>query len=392
MLVVHNQYQHRGGEDIVVDSEVSLLRQHGHSVHVYGRHNSELAGISRAVAVRDTFWSVRTEAEVAARLKGSDFEVVHVHNTFPLISPSVYWTAAQANVPVVQSLHNFRLLCPQGMYLRDGNVCEQCAGRLPWRGVVHACYRSSVAQSAVLATMLATHRAMGTWRQKVARYIAFNEFCRRKFVAGGIPEGRLVVKPNFVDVGAGMGSTSEGVDSADRQGGLFVGRLSPEKGIAVLLDALVQSPSVSIDFAGEGPELARVKASPQARALGALRPDAVLRHMRVAAYLVMPSLCYENFPRTLVEAFACGLPVIASRLGAMAELVEDGRTGLLFTAGDARDLAEKLAWAETNPEAMRRMGRAAHAEYLEKYTPDRNYELLMSIYADAIRESARHGP
>lgn len=387
ILVVHNAYRQRGGEDAVVEAEVALLRSRGHSVQLYARDNDEIAPGNAVRTALGTVWSRRTVREVSAMLSGSAVDVVHAHNTFPLISPSLYWAAARAGVPVVQTLHNFRLSCPQGMYLRDGRVCEDCAGRLPWRGVVHRCYRGSAAQSGLLAGMLVTHRAIGTWQQQVTRYIALNEFCRQKFIAGGLPQRRIAVKPNFVDLRENPDGKARAREGGARQGGLFVGRLAPEKGVAVLVAAIDRIGGVVVEVAGDGPQRATVEASRFARALGALGPKLVLERMRTAAYLVLPSLWYENFPRTLVEAFACGLPVIASRLGSMVELVEEGRTGLLFEPGDAADLAEKIRWAESNPAALKRMGETARAEYLAKYTPERNYELLMAIYADAIEEA-----
>jgi glycosyltransferase involved in cell wall biosynthesis len=388
ILIVHNHYRQRGGEDAVVESEATLLRRFGHDVHVYSRHNDEIAAIGAARAARETIWSGRASGDVARILANGHFDIVHVHNTFPLISPSVYWAAGRAQVPVVQTLHNFRLLCPQGTFLRRGLVCEDCLGHVPWRGALHACYRGSSAQSSVLAAMLTYHRLAGTWNRRIARYVALSEFSRKKFVEGGLPEHVVRVKPNFVahvEVPPGL----QGARAANRQGGLFIGRLSGEKGITVLLKALDVAPDLVLDVVGDGPEFSRVSGHSGVRAHGLKPPDEVTSHLHRAAYLVLPSICYEQFPRTLVEAFASGLPVIASRLGPLPELVEDGRTGLLFRAGDASDLAAKLAWAEANPDAMRRMGESARAVYETCYTPERNHDLLMTIYDEAIEEGRR---
>lgn len=382
VLIAHNAYQQRGGEDSVVEAEVDLLRRHGHTVQLYSRHNDEIDALPRASLARQTFWSSRTVEEVSGLIQSFRPDVIHVHNTFPLISPALYWAAFRAGVPVVQTLHNFRLLCPQAMFLRAERVCEDCLGHLPWRGVARRCYRGSAAQTAVLAGMLAVHRGLGTWRNKVTRYIALNAFCRDKFIAGGLPAARLSIKPNFVDMPP--------VAGGPRRGGLFVGRLSPEKGLDVLLAALDRLAELSLPFIGSGLEQSRVGAHPSARMLGSKSQAAVLAAMREAAWLVMPSICYENFPRTLVEAFACGLPVIASRLGAMANLIEDGRTGLLFTPGDVADLARKMAWAEAHPDEMRAMGEHARREYEAKYTPEINYRQLLAIYAEAISEERHH--
>ena len=300
--------------------------------------------------------------------------VVHVHNTFPLLSPAIYWAAANAQVPVVQTLHNFRLLCAQATFLREGEVCEDCLGKLPWRGVLRKCYRNSTVQSAALVAMLGLHRTIGTYRHKVNRYIALSQFSKHKFVEGGLPAQKISVKPNFVDTGP--------AGKVLRVGGLYVGRLSPEKGLHVLVAALRALPHLTLNVIGTGPQLPLLRGNSQIRLLGQQDSESVLRKMCESAFLVMPSIGYEQFPRTLVEAFACGLPVIASRLGPLAELVEDGQTGLLFEPGSTRDLAEKIGFAASKPSVMREMGRNARAEYEAKYTPQRNYQQLMEIYSD----------
>lgn len=381
VLIAHNAYQQRGGEDAVADAEAELLRHYGHGVERYGRHNDEIAGIAPHVLARQTLWSERTTEELGSLLRAWRPDILHVHNTFPLISPSLYWAASAAGVPVVQTLHNFRLLCPQAMFLRDGRICEDCLGRLPWRGVARRCYRDSATQTGVLAGMLAVHRALGTYSRKVSRFIALNGFCRDKFIQGGLPAGKIAVKPNFVAWDDGR--SDQGASGRDA-GFLFVGRLSAEKGVETLARACADLISVALRVAGTGPEAERLRGLAGVALLGALPGEAVRAEMDRALALVLPSICYENFPRTLVEAYACGLPVIASRLGAMAELVRDGETGLLFEPGNAEDLAAKMRWARANPEAMAAMGRAARAEYEAKYTPEINYRQLMAIYEAAI--------
>jgi glycosyltransferase involved in cell wall biosynthesis len=376
ILIAHNAYQQKGGEDGVVASEMALLKSRGIEVELYSRHNDDINGMSRLVLVAETVWSGRTETDLARRVAEFRPDVIHAHNTFPLISPSLYFAAHTAGVPVVQTLHNFRLFCPQAMLLREGKVCEDCLGRSPLRGVLRGCYRGSRVQSAVIGGMQVVHRALGSYRNKVTRYIALNEFCRDKFIEGGLPAERIVVKPNFVDISAGAGEM--------RQGGLFVGRLSAEKGVGILMRAMDQVPSCQLNVIGSGPEESLLGSRANVRRLGFLPREQIFGHMQQAAYLLMPSIWYENFPLTLVEAFASGLPVIASRLGAMAVLVEDGKTGLLFDPGSAEDLARKIVWAEANPQAMREMGKQARLEYESKYTSEQNFVRLMEIYAEAI--------
>lgn len=378
VLIAHNAYQQKGGEDSVVDAEMAMLRERGHDVRAYLRHNNELEHLSTLAAARQMFWSGRTRKELLQQLRDARPDVIHVHNTFPLISPSLYWAADEAGVPVVQTLHNFRLHCPQAMYLRDGVVCEDCLGKVPWRGALRGCYRGSKGQSAALAGMVTLHRAIGTWERKITRYIALNEFCRNKFIEGGLPAERVLVKPNFVDF--------EPPTDQPRSGFLFVGRLSSEKGVAVLVKALSLRGvnNVVVRVAGTGPEAPLLANVSGLEALGALNGEQVRTEMSAAVALVLPSIWYENFPRTLVEAMGCGLPVIASRIGALAELVEEGVTGLLFNPGDAADLAQKMAWVDSNPERVAEMGATARARYEERYTAGKNYEQLISIYREAI--------
>lgn len=376
ILIAHNSYQQRGGEDAVVEAEAELLRSRGHAVRLLVAHNDAIVRMPRSRLAARTFWSSETVRDFRQALVEFRPDILHVHNTFPLISPSIYWAAARAGVPVVQTLHNFRLLCPQAMLLREGHICEDCVGRLPWRGVVRRCYRGSAAQSGVLAGMISLHRALGTWGSKVDRYIALNEFCRRKFIEGGLPAQRIVVKPNFVDFPA--------PEAGAREGMLFVGRLAEEKGLSTLCAAARLAPDVAVRVAGTGPEAGLLQGIPSVAHLGALSAAEVREAMCRAQALVMPSLWYENFPRTLVEAFACALPVIASRIGALAELVEDGVTGLLFEPGDAADLAAKMKWAATHPDALMRMGQEARRRYLREFSPEVNYRRLTEIYAQVL--------
>lgn len=380
VLMVHNAYQQRGGEDSVVESEVALLRQHGHEVHVYERHNDEIGQTPKWRLAAQTLWSSRTVLDVQALIAGFKPDVMHVHNTMPLVSPSVYWAASKLGVPVVQTLHNFRLLCPQAMFVREGRVCEDCLGKVPWRGVLHKCYRDSGIQSAVMAGMLTTHRALGTFATKVDKFIALNEFCRAKMIEGGLDGDRICVKPNFVD-------WLPAPRWDQRLGGLYLGRLTPEKGVDVLLRALVHRPGQRLRVVGGGPMADAVAAAPGAAYLGFLPLTEIWGHLSTASYMVVPSVWYEGFPRTIVEAFASGVPVIASRLGSLAEVVSDGKTGLLFNPGDEQDLAAKLAWAESHPQDMIRMGRAARAEYEARYTPERNLLELTEIYRSVMAQS-----
>ncbi|MDP9159447.1 MAG: glycosyltransferase [Acidobacteriota bacterium] len=390
ILVAHNAYQQRGGEDAVFAAEAHLLAERGHDVVRYFRTNQELRSLtllnSIATAI-ETSWSSQSYRDLSRLLKREKPDIAHFHNTFPLISPSAYYACANAGVPVVQTLHNYRLLCPAATFFRDGKVCESCLGRnLPWPAVVHSCYRDSATASAALAGMLSMHNAFRTWKNKVDVFIALSEFARQKFIASGLPAECIVVKPNFLE--------DPGVKSAAGEYALYVGRLSEDKGIRVLLSAWkkLRHP-LPFKIAGTGPLCEEVKQEiehtplPQVDCVGLVFPSEVLTLMQNARFLVFPSLWFEGFPLTIAEAFACGVPVLASNLGAMAEIVEDGRTGLHFAVGDAADLAAKVEWAFSHPEAMQAMGLAARLEYETKYSPKQNYAQLLAIYQRAQHNS-----
>jgi len=378
ILIVHNRYRQRGGEDVVAESEAQLLRSRGHEVRVFEKTNSEVGGLRGAV---DAIWSRRARAELGVLLADFAPDVAHVHNVFHAISPAIYGAIAGRGVPIVQTLHNFRLYCIRGTFERDGAVCERCAGHSLWRGAMLKCYRNSYSASSLFAANLQLHRMLGSIEGNVHRFITLNEFCRRKFVECGIPDEKIDVKPNFTDI-------DDIDDCRPRPGGIYVGRMAVEKGVAVLAGALeVVAPDIFTTI-GDGPEAAVLRSAKGVNFVGPLARDAVIERMRSAEYLVMPSVWYETFGLVMIEAFACRLPVIASNMGAMAELVEHGRTGLLFEGGSSADLAEKMRWAQAHPQAMREMGAAARAEYERRFTSRRNYGMLMAVYKRALEGAA----
>jgi glycosyltransferase involved in cell wall biosynthesis len=388
ILVVHNGYQKHGGEDVVVEAEERLLRARGHCVVRYRRHNDEFRArgpLGIMAAGIEAVWSAAAARELAALLAKEKPDVVHFHNIFPLISPAAYYACAEAGVPVVQTLHNYRLLCPGAYFLRDGRVCEECLGRsVPWPGVAHGCYRESRAATAVVATMIAVHRGMNTWREKVGVYIALSEFARQKFIEGGLPGERIVVKPNFVD-------PDPGLKCGAGEYALYVGRLSAEKGLRVLLEAWGRLRGrIPLRIAGDGPlkeevaEKIKTKRLSRVELLGQLPPSEIVPLMQGARFLVLPSVCYENFPLAVAEAFACGLPLIASRLGSMAEIITDGETGMHVTPGNSAELAAKADWAWWNPGRLQELGKAGRQEYVSKYRPEQNYKRLMEIFERAV--------
>lgn len=371
-------------------SETALLETRGHEVRRHTEHNDAVSVLGQIDAARKTIWNPDSYRTLRSLFRDTQPKVAHFHNVFPLVSPSAYYAANAEGVAVVQTLHNFRLSCVNGLFFRAGHVCEDCLGKFaPWPGVLHACYRGSRAASAVVAGMLAYHEIRRTYHERVDVYIVLTEFAKHKFLEAGLPEEKVVVKPNFIDPDPGVGSGDGGY-------ALFVGRLSPEKGLNTLISAWrTGGRSLPLKIVGDGPTAAKVEqVSKEFEAitwLGHRTREEVLALMKRASVLVFPSEWYEGFPMTLVEAFAVGLPVVASRLGSMASLIEHGRTGLLFTPGNATELGDAVNWLLTHPNEAATMRKAARAEYEAKYTAEANYQQLMTIYERAIEVNrARH--
>ncbi|HEY4051209.1 MAG TPA: glycosyltransferase [Acidobacteriaceae bacterium] len=390
VLLVHNSYRQPGGEDQVVSAEAALLRSHGHEVLLYQASNANIR--PGLVALGQTVWNHQSFRALRALIQREQPNIVHVHNTFPVISPAALYAAAEERVPVVHTLHNYRLLCPAATFYRNGQVCEDCVhtqSLLP--AVRHACYRQSRLTTAAAVLSLSAHRAAHSWERHVAGYIALTEFARQKFVESGFDPAKLHVKPNFVGSDPGMGSGSGGY-------ALFVGRLTEEKGIATLLRAWKElGDGFQLEIIGEGPLSSEVEAArltmPNIRWHGWVPKEQVLARMQQAAMLIMPSEWYEGFPVTLVEAFATGLPALVSRIGSLASLVETGKTGLQFTPGNASEVACNVRLLFSQPELLKEMRRAAREEYEVKYTAGANYDMLCHVYALALGwQYQRSGP
>lgn len=382
VLIVHNRYQLAGGEDTVVASELALLEQNGWQARVWAV-SSDVIGSTWSkfkVAVQAPY-SRPARDELARIITKFAPMVVHIHNFFPLLSPSVYDACRAAGVAVVQTLHNYRTICPGALLARDGHPCEDCIGGSPYQAVLHGCYRDSRLGSLAVARMVDIHHRRGTWSHKVDRFIALSAFSKSKFVEAGFPRDRLVVKPNFAE-------DRRITASAARAGALYVGRLSSEKGIDTLLRAW-HGLEVPLRVVGDGAlrKLVENAAGSKIVALGAKTPADVAADMAQSAFLILPSHVYENFPLVIAEAFCQGLPVVASRIGALAEIVDDGTTGLLFSPGDAVDLETRVRWAHQHPEEMRIMGANARRVYEERYSPSVNFKQLANIYEAAIAQS-----
>jgi len=382
VLIIHNAYQQYGGEDAVVRLESELLIKNGDLVKLHIVSNDKIGGLwAKIITSIGVIFSWPAYQTTRKLIKAFSPDVVHVHNFFPLLSPAVFYACKKANVPVVLTLHNYRLFCPTALLMFKGKVTEKSLRAGPWWALRHRVYRESLVGTLLLCLMIDVHNRIGTWKSVVDRFIVLTDFARTKFSIAGLPSERLIVKPNFVD--------SPSLVDDIRDGFLFVGRISEEKGIDILLSASAllprgQEAKSIFRIAGDGPLAASVQANSCVCYLGKLNGEQVSIQMRKSQALLLPSVWYEGFPMVLVEAYANGLPVIASRIGALAELVEDGVTGLLFDPANPIELAEKILWAQQHPWELEQMGRAARQRYEERYTPDFNYLQLTAIYRETI--------
>jgi glycosyltransferase involved in cell wall biosynthesis len=382
ILCIHNRYQIRGGEEECYEAEVNLLRSRGHIVDTYEENNDSITTLGSFRTAIRTIWSGKSYQAIKLQLIDQTYDIVHVQNFFPLISPSIYYAAKDQGVPVIQTLHNYRLICPNAKFFRDNRVCEDCLSQsIPLSGLIHGCYRESRAASASVVAMIAIHRALQTWIKMVDRYIVLTEFAREKFIQGGIPAEKLVVKPNFVpDPGIGQG-----------RGGyaLYAGRLSSEKGIGLILSAWEQlGNKIPLIIIGDGPladQVAKVqKTVPGIEWLGRKPLEDVYALLKEASFLVFPSQWHEGLPRIIIESFAVGTPVVAANLGSMSNLIQPGHTGLHFQAGNTEDLIAKIEWLLSEPLQLSQMRQKARAEYESKYTAEQNYSQLLEIYTENL--------
>lgn len=383
ILQVHNYYQQAGGEDAIVENEGSLLESYGHDVVRYFINNDSICSIHKKIStVMNVHYSKQALRQFTDALEMHSPDVVHVHNFFPLLTPSIYDACFNARIAVVQSLHNFRTVCAGSYFMRSGKVCEKCINSSPYQAVRYRCYRKSFIGSWAVARMISYHKRIQTWSSKVDAFIVNTPFSKRKFIECGFPETKIHINPNFLWDTPGV---TNQVHKVQRSCGLFVGRLSTEKGVATLLEAWKDIPE-KLRIAGTGPMTEDVLNSglQNVEYLGRLDKNQILFEMDRALFLVVPSTWYEGFPMVIVEAFNRGLAVITSRLGNLAEIISEGKTGLFCEPGNANDLRQKIMWALNNSDKTLKMGQQARLEYEKLYSPHTNYSTLINIYNHAI--------
>jgi glycosyltransferase involved in cell wall biosynthesis len=383
ILLCHNYYRYRGGEDVSFEADIEMLRSFGHELELYTKHNDAINGHGRLALAKNTIWNSQSEREITEIIHRFRPDILHCNNIFPQISPSVYRAANQASLPVVQALRNYRLVCANGYLFRDGHICTDCVDR-PSRypALLHGCYRDSRLATAAVVSMQVVHGAIGTWKNRVDAYFTPSAFARELFIRNGINGNRIAVRTNFVHPDNGL---------SDGRGGyaLFIGRISPEKGLRVLLQAWQTLHSeLPLKIVGTGPDEEALRRefpnAPNVEWLGSHSSAEVLTLLADAKCLIMPSEWYETFGRTIAEALSRGTPVIASRLGAIAELVVDGETGFLFEPGNADALVATTKSLIANEDRYQEMRRAAYDSYKARFTREKSHEQLMAVYQTAL--------
>lgn len=395
ILLVHNYYGSAApsGENQVYRTEKALLVSRGHEVDELTRHSDRVRQQGVWGAVKAGFatpWNVFAYLQFRRMLDTFQPDVVHVHNTFPLISPAIFHAIGQRAASVL-TLHNYRLLCPAAIPTRDGEVCTDCIDRRSVKPALrHSCYRASRLATLPLAANVALHRVVGTWQLKVDAFITLSDFQRNLMTAGGLPARRIHVKPNFY---AGAPVV---VPFAQRPNYLvFVGRLGEEKGLRALIQAWQDwGPGAPVlQIIGDGPlrtTLQHQAAGLPVEFLGQVSAETAQAHIARARLLLLPSECFEGFPMVIREAFAFGTPAAVSNLGPLPDIVQDGKSGLVFEAGNPGNLLDAVRSAFQAPGLLERLGQGARSEFEKKYTEEANYQALMHIYESAINTSRGH--
>jgi glycosyltransferase involved in cell wall biosynthesis len=392
VLLIHNHYRPPSGENIVFQNEKSLLLEHGLDVVFYERSNFEIdrfTASQRLMLPLSFQWSSKAYSEVSDLIARTRPQIAHVHNTFPLISMSALAACKASNVPVVQTIHNYRFICPGALLQRGGKPCEQCIKTLPLKALFYRCYKNSFFQTAALSLQIATNKLLGRYHKYVSRYIALTQFAASRLIIGGIPGDKIDIKPNFLFSYPSSVPYGDKLLSNAEKFAIYVGYLIPEKGLWTLFAAWKQIEGLKLKVIGDGPMLGDLRRfasrhNLNIEFLGYLEHKHVLNIVRESLMQIIPSHCYENFPMTVLEGYAYGTPIIASRIGSLGEIIIDGRTGLLFEPGNSHDLVEKVYGILHDHELASKISHNARKVFEKKYTPQANIAILKSIYQKAL--------
>ncbi len=387
VLIIHNYYQSSGGERVAVEAQINLLKRHGHQVVLYARDNKEIQSynLTQKVAfVPNTIFSRKTNIELTTLVQKTRPDIIHVHNVFPLISPSVYSAMRDVGIPIVQTLHNFRFLCPNGLFFINGRNCERCKYGNTIHSIPRRCYRESYVLSALYAMSIGSHRHFGTFKS-IDRFIALTEFAAEKIIESGIaPRAKISILGNFIQI------PPIRIVEKRKPYVVYLGRLSSEKGIDVLIGAMDGLSDIELKIAGNGPQLKSLSELAEKRKLGHVHfigyveGKKKLKLLSEAQAIIVPSVCYENFPYTVLESMAIGTPIIASNIGGLSTIIEDHKSGLLFDVSDSDALRKLISYLRDNPSQIVEMGHYARSVVETNYTETPHYDRLMQIYNELL--------
>lgn len=405
IVIVHNQYKSRGGEETVFDLEYALLKENGNEIYPFLDDNKtlEMKGLFAKFALGlNTIWSLKAYRTFYHFLKKYKPDIIHVHNTFPKLSPSIYWAANKLQIPVVQTLHNYRFTCANGLLLRDQKPCEACVGKkVPLPALKYNCYRNSKSATAAIVGMQVVNRMIGTYKNKVNIYITLTEFFKTLMVRSGLPEEKIMVKPHFIPDPYELLDSQKTLNDMTSKGKsskqiVFVGRLAYEKGLDLLLDAWsrLATHDYNLVIIGQGPERAKLenqyKQFPNIIWRGFLERKEVLEEVYKSKFTVISSRTYETFSLVLIEAFALGVPAIVPNHAGFPEVRSSTETGILYSPGNVEDLHSALSQAiHIEDETWHTWSQQARQIYVQKYSPEVNYEHLLNIYEHAIQSKTK---
>jgi glycosyltransferase involved in cell wall biosynthesis len=393
ILIVHNEYQFRGGEATYVSAQIELLQNQGHKVHLLVKNNQELQQSSPFKLFKSALnsaWNPQAQIEIDRAIDSFAPDLLHAHNFFPLWSPAIHHIAQKRDIPTIQHLHNYRLGCLNSCLFRNNQICELCVGKNPWRGVLYQCYRNSFLASGAVWYMLTVNRWRNTWIKDVSMFLTPSHFSAQKLIEIGLPAEKMRVLPNFVSDPLANPVPSPTLNAPPTF--LFVGRLSAEKGIMHLLQAwsLLSQPEWRLQIVGDGlllPDIQQFiqeKSLTNVQLLGRKPKSEVQTLMQNALAVLVPSICYETFGLSVIEGWANGKPVLASDIGALRELIADGVNGWRIPPYDRQAWVDRLRWCGEHLSELALMGRNGRSSYLAKYTPAKHYEQLINVYRSLV--------
>lgn len=382
ILQVHNKYKKRGGEETVVEQERNILIEHGHEVIQYIRDSSSSDQMPKSELIK-TMFSQRGSRKVAEELKRlietERPDICHVHNVFPLITPSVYYACKELRVPVVQTVHNYKLLCTNSLLFRDGEVCEQCVGHSLYRSIKYKCYRDSYLATALTADALEYNRKKGTWKKLIDKYVCLTEFQREKLVDGGLPADKITIKPNFTEVSEHVSVYGEDI--------LFIGRLDDSKGLQDLLFIVEEMPDVKFTIIGASDDPEIFNPFENVNYLGQVSREKVLSAIANCKAVIFPSKYYEGMPMVIIEAFSLHKSVIARDTGAMSSMIDHEVNGLKYSnRGELESYVELIS---SDLPLAKRLGNGGYHSFLEKYSVHSAYTNLINLYETVLNGSSR---